>query len=99
MKDTNKPTGAQSLDGVEPVSETTDRVKRVEKPEPPVAEDPSPESLNPYQPEELWIDLNKVHAARASKSSSEIKGRPSPRLMVSSRSRAFDRKFLTDASR
>jgi hypothetical protein len=67
MKDTNKPTGAQSLDGVEPVSETTDRVKRVEKPEPPVAEDPSPESLNPYSPEELWIDLNKVHAAGAVK--------------------------------
>ncbi|HEY1422687.1 MAG TPA: hypothetical protein VGF20_04480, partial [Candidatus Acidoferrum sp.] len=43
--------------------ESTNRVKDTQEP----TENTSSDSLNPYQPEELWIDLNKVHAAGAVK--------------------------------
>jgi hypothetical protein len=64
-------TSYQSANGPEAVSESVNRVKGIEKPAPPEEEgatseeDTPSEGLNPYQPEEFWVDLNKVHAAGA----------------------------------
>ena len=48
--------------GGSPIEELVPSQKEIEQ-EP--AEDKSSDSLNPYQPEDLWIDLSKVHAAAA----------------------------------
>ena len=60
-------TPLQSANGPEAVSESVNRVKGVEKPTSHAAEEESSEGLNPYQPEELTIDLNKIYAAGAVK--------------------------------